>query len=163
MTQKITISVPDKLHEKMMEWKDSFNFSKVFQDAISNLIQKKEDFQKRLKGDDNMAVIIERLKNEKAESLLNYVEVGKNDGAEWAKNAHYDDIQLVLVWDPNEDTYPTTDHSGFIDLFEYVIREHELMDWDDWHYDRFNPHIHNWITGFKSGVEEFWNEVKDKI
>jgi len=44
MAKKITISVPDDLYEKMTEWKSSLNFSKVFQNAISVMIQKKRNF-----------------------------------------------------------------------------------------------------------------------
>ncbi len=43
MAQKITISVPDELHEKMQQWKDSFNYSGLFQDVVSKEIQRKED------------------------------------------------------------------------------------------------------------------------
>ena len=43
MAQKITISVSDELHEKIQQYKDSFNYSKIFQDIISKEFQKKED------------------------------------------------------------------------------------------------------------------------
>ena len=68
MTKTITISVSDELHETMMKWKDSFNFSGVFQEAIAEKIQRKEDFQKRLKEvTEDMNETIERLKLEKEE------------------------------------------------------------------------------------------------
>jgi len=47
MTQKITISIPDELHEKMQHWKDSFNYSGLFQDAVSKEIQKREDEERQ--------------------------------------------------------------------------------------------------------------------
>ena len=47
MVKRITVSVPDELHEKMEKWRSNFNFSKVFQNAVSGAIQKKEDFEKR--------------------------------------------------------------------------------------------------------------------
>jgi len=43
VAQKITISVSDELHEKIQQYKDSFNYSKIFQDIISKEFQKKED------------------------------------------------------------------------------------------------------------------------
>ena len=48
MTQKITLSIPDRLHEKLNEWRSSFNLSKMFQDALSDAIKKKEAFSKKL-------------------------------------------------------------------------------------------------------------------
>ena len=45
MTQKVTLSIPDMLHEKLNKWRESFNLSKMFQDALLDAIQKKEEFQ----------------------------------------------------------------------------------------------------------------------
>ena len=49
MAKKITLSVPDELYEKMNEWKTSLNFSKVFQNAMSGMIQKKETLTAKLR------------------------------------------------------------------------------------------------------------------
>ena len=34
MAKKVTISIPDMLHEKLENWRESFNLSKMFQDAV---------------------------------------------------------------------------------------------------------------------------------
>jgi len=47
--KKVTLSVPDELYERMIEWKSSMNFSKVFQTAISGMIQKKETLKAKVK------------------------------------------------------------------------------------------------------------------
>ena len=65
MAQKITLSIPDLLHEKLKEWRASFNLSKMFQEVVTDAILKKEEFQKRFSKDYNMSEIIKRLKQEK--------------------------------------------------------------------------------------------------
>ena len=32
MAKKVTISIPDMLHEKLEKWRESFNLSKMFQE-----------------------------------------------------------------------------------------------------------------------------------
>ena len=45
MAQKITLSIPDMLHEKLTQWRSSFNFSKLFQEALTEAIQKKRPYR----------------------------------------------------------------------------------------------------------------------
>lgn len=171
MTKKITISVPDELHEKMEKWKESFNFSRVFQEAISEKIQRKEDFQERLKGGSNMQTIIERLKEEKIKSGEDYYEEGKKDGLEWAKAAHYDEIQYALQWETVKDiqqhqpglfaTDPTKDEV-LGEYFGEVMKEDLYMGFDTNH-DMPNDHFIAWEIGWKEGIEAFWNEVAEHL
>ena len=164
MVKRTTISVPDKLYKKMDKWRNSINFSKEFQNHISKLIEKKEELEEI--GDIEMQEIIERLREQKmavTEPVVDYTEMGYEDGFKWAKQAGYDDIQDVLKWDPAEKSYPSTDHDGFVDYFQMVIIEDELMDFEDWNYDRPNEYISDWMNGWKDGVEAFWNKVKDLV
>lgn len=66
MARKITISVPDDLYERMTPWKSSLNFSKVFQNAISGMIQKKEALTSKIRKDVDLASVVDRLKKEKS-------------------------------------------------------------------------------------------------
>ena len=164
MVKKITISVPDELHQKMMEVKEVFNFSRVFQDAISNLIQRREDFQKRLKGDKKMAEIIERLHKERAESEGNYFEYGKTKGLIWAKSTHYQEIVYALKWDVHE---KPVDENLF-DYFKNYFLESDEYPFFDYETDPLVPEwvnscMYSFLLGWKEGVAEFWYEIKDKI
>ena len=100
MSKKITVSVPDDLHLKMNEWRESFNFSKIFQKAVSTMIQRKEEFQKRLRSNIDMAAIAERLRREKLESQTESSELGRKEGVKWARSAHYKELQYALEWLP---------------------------------------------------------------
>jgi len=173
LTKKVTISVPDGLHEKMMEWKNSFNFSRVFQKAISDLIQKKEDFQKRLKGDDEMTEIIERLRREKAEAEEGWFEQGIEDGFDFARSASYEDLKEALSWPTiaelsmtmNVTGHDPTENEGLGDYFAGMFETYEEFDFEETVPNYYMPNsiYIKWEAGWKKAIKAFWNEIKDKI
>lgn len=163
MTKKITISVSDELHEKMMKWKDSFNFSKVFQDAISGLIQKKEDFQKRLKGDETMPEIIERLKREKAEAENQWFDTGKNDGIDFAKSTSYEELRHALDYEPVKELLERENVVSYDPSHDDILGDYFGDMCEEYSFGFPNNFFIEWESGWKEGVEEFWKEVKNKI
>jgi hypothetical protein len=163
MAKKITISVPDDLYEKMTEWKSSFNFSKVFQNAVSGMIQKKEALTSKIRTEMDFSSIVDRLKKEKTAYELNITEWGKKDGLEWCKTAHYDELQYALAWiapykNPDEDE-KLGDY--FSDMFEKYKKR--IADAGKKAQDCLNDFSGKYIKGWKEGVELFWKEVKDKL
>ena len=157
MSKKITISIPDMLHEKLEKWRRSFNLSKMFQEAVTEAIQKKEDFQKRIQEDLDMADILERLKVEKMRSEGNYTENGKMEGLAWAKTAHYDDLRYALEWTPG--SAPLRDEV-LGEYFAQKLSGDKLMEASG---ETVNAYARAWISGWKHGVSEFWDEIKDKL
>ncbi len=161
MTKRTTISIPDELHERMEKWKGKLNFSRISQNAISDAIRKRENFKKRLKEDENMEQIIERLQKEKKESEEDVFEAGKLEGLDWAKYAHYDEIQLVLnAWDSQEGAIAEimkhdTSESNWTWLSK-TLSDFGLEYEDSIPFRTFE-------SGFVKGVEEFWDEVKNEI
>lgn len=162
MSKKITISVPDELYEKMSTWKSSFNFSKVFQNAIASMILKKEEFSRKIAEEIDISSIVERLKNEKLEVETNFRENGKKDGFEWSKTAHYKDLQYALAWMPGENPFKD-DELG--DYFKQIGEKYRLMLSETGRaaQSHFNEFTSKYVAGWKEGVETFWNEVKDKL
>ncbi|SLM30479.1 conserved hypothetical protein [Desulfamplus magnetovallimortis] len=157
MTRKITLSIPDMLYEKMEDWRKSFNLSKMFQDALTEAIHKKEEFQRRIKEDHDMSQIIERLKNEKRQSEGNYSENGKMHGFKWAKSAHYEDLMYALE---------LKGHSQMASdkmLGSYFSELAESDHFIDISSDTINKYGKLFLDGWRKGVKEFWNEVKEKI
>ena len=90
MVKKITLSVPDGLHEKMENWRKSLNFSKIFQGAITNEIEKKERFQFKLKGGKSMQEIMEHGNFETNEGQF---QTGKDFGFAYAKSLKYHELK----------------------------------------------------------------------
>lgn len=157
MARKVTVSIPDILYEKMERWRRSFNLSKMFQDAVSEAIQKKEDFQRRIQEDLDLGEVIERLRREKAQSEGNFYDSGKRDGVVWGKSAGYDDIMYALSWSDIEKA-PFDRVLGT--FFMEKIESNRLMDLQN---DTINEYARIYIEGWKKGLEEFWDEIKSKL
>ncbi|MFH2091883.1 MAG: hypothetical protein ABIJ31_05930 [Pseudomonadota bacterium] len=161
MAQKITLSIPDMLHEKLTQWRSSFNFSKLFQEALTEAIERKETFQKRFSQDLDMPDIINRLKDEKIKWGKKYFELGKQEALRWAKTAHYETLIYVtkieqyydLLCDPKMGLY-----------FQQIYRSMDLLPYPAMGPEtELSDHDKNFIEGWYSGLCDFWNQVKDKI
>jgi len=161
MAPKVTISVPDDLHEKMQEWKDAFNYSGIFQEAVKKAIARKESFQKKIREENpTMEQVVERLRMEKEESEESWFQNGKDEGLIFAKLSHYDAIKLVV-------------DASDLDDIEKQLREYDETYWDekyrelrqelDTDYLEGELRYYEWQRGFIQGVTEFWDEVKELI
>ncbi len=74
MAKKITLTVNENLFKQIDAWRSSFNLSRLFQDAVSEAIRHKEEFQRMLSGNADIPRIVERLKLEKQGLLENAAE-----------------------------------------------------------------------------------------
>ncbi len=163
MTRKITLSIPDMLYEKMEEWRQSFNFSKMFQDALAEAIHKKEEFQRRLQEDHDMAAIIDRLKQEKKQAEGNYSENGHIKGLQWAKSAHYNDLIYALGLSSAKEM---TEDDTLGEYFNTIICSDHIMKnttTDGVNNHGINKYAKLFLDGWRRGVRDFWNEIKEKI
>ena len=157
MSQKITLSIPDLLHEKLKAWRTSFNFSKMSQDALTEAIQKKEEFQKRFSEDFDMPEIIQRLKQEKLIWEKKYYKLGKEEALQWAKTAHYEDLLYVVQYDS---TYQLISDPKMNEYFDQIYESTGLIQYAD---SQSVDHEKMFIDGWFKGVHEFWNQVKEKL
>ncbi|MCP3875851.1 MAG: hypothetical protein GY699_22195 [Desulfobacteraceae bacterium] len=157
MTQKITLSIPDLLHEKLKEWRNSFNFSKMFQDTLTEAIQKKEAFQKRFSEDFDMPEIIKRLKQEKLIWEKKYYQLGKEAALNWAKVAHYEDLLYVVRFNG---TYELISDPNMNEYFEQIYNSTDLVKYAK---SGSVDHEQLFIDGWFNGIFEFWNQVKEKL
>ncbi len=157
MAQKITLSIPDLLHKKLKEWRNSFNFSKMFQETVTDAIQKKEEFQKRFSEDFDISEIIKRLQHEKMIWEKQFFKSGKNEGLKWARSAYYEDLLYVINF---EDRYKLTNDVKFKPYFEELHNTNELEKYAS---DAAVAHEVMFIDGWFLGVNEFWNQIKEQI
>lgn len=161
MARKVTLSIPDMLHEKLTEWRSSFNFSQIFQEALTEAIEKKENIQKRLSEELDMSDVIQRLKKEKNRWGKKYFDIGKKEAFGWAKTARYEALLYVtriekyydIIFDPKMNTYfkEIYQSCGLVPYPETGAGA-DLLD-----------HDKKFIDGWFDGINEFWNQVKDKI
>ncbi|MBI9081988.1 MAG: hypothetical protein JEZ11_00230 [Desulfobacterales bacterium] len=161
MAKRVTISVPDELHEKMNQWRTSFNFSKIFQRAVSSMIQKRESFQEQVRNSLDLTAVVTRLRKEKQETESDYSEKGRRKGLAWSRAAHYQEIQYALAWEP--DDHPTRD-AVLGDYFEEAFKVRPPLNVAG---KQGAPETETltkaFVCGWQDGVREFWNEVKDRI
>ncbi|MEE4242635.1 MAG: hypothetical protein V2I36_14305 [Desulfopila sp.] len=157
MARKVTVSIPDMLYEKMERWRRSFNLSKMFQDAVMEAIQKKEDFQKRIQEDLDLCEVVERLRKEKAQSEGDFYDAGKRDGVLWGKSAAYDDIMYALAW---EDIGAAPVDGVLGPYFQEKFEHSKLMAIQN---DVMNQYACLYVEGWQKGLREFWEEIKDKL
>jgi len=163
MTKKIILSVPDDLAEKMEKWNDAFDFSRIFQDAMSEAIQKKESFQIR--------DVVARLKKEMGELEGNYYEKGKTDGLEWVKAANIEKLQYALNYVPMDHrdeviiAYDPTRDEALGDYFGDVMRADDRMGFVETTFSNSVPNecFRAWERGWSDAVHEFWEEIKGTI
>lgn len=157
MAQKITLSIPDMLHEKLTEWRSSFNFSKMFQEAVTEAIQKKEELQKRFSEELDMPDVIKRLRQEKLDWEKDFYRSGKKQGIKWAKSAHYQHLIHVVHC---KNTYDLLDHKDFKSYFQDIYKANGLGDYKS---HEGIDHEQKFIDGWFDGVTSFWNEVKEQL
>ncbi|MDY6986947.1 MAG: hypothetical protein SWQ30_02725 [Thermodesulfobacteriota bacterium] len=89
---RVTVSVPEELYTKMEKWKDSLNFSNIFQEAISRKISKKELFHQKLREETTMKDIFE---NADFTTPVQEHLTGKEMGFIYAKTAPYPEIRRL--------------------------------------------------------------------
>ena len=134
------------------------NFSQVFQRSISAVIRKKEALQERVHEEFDFSSVVERLRKEKEEFEANFLEEGKKAGLAWSRTAHYRELQHALTFSPSSN--PLKDeHLG--DYFAHLFkRQAECFGMA---HKRFQQLGETFLSGWKEGVEIFWNEVKDHV
>ena len=166
--KKFNLSVPDALAQKIYGRRDQLgNLSAIFQDALAEKIRKQEEFEERLKGDQDMEATIARLKREKAQLQTDYFSKGKEDGLRWAKATSYNDLEYARRFDPKgedglyDPTIPLHDDV----LGHYFIDALEADPLTDPGYDEdeLNEHAKKWLDGWLEAVHQFWQAVSDKI
>lgn len=180
MTQRINISIPDDLYERLQFFKDTINISKLCQHAIEKEVKKKEDFRKRMKEAPEMQEIIQRLRKEAVEKYDIVYKRAIIDGEEWAKTAHYEDL-IAAVEEEEENEIIALGMQGAPDMdpdiTNYLLEKHgiksetgEIEDYlkvalPDLKLRRYHDLEleQKYNIGWYTGVLNFWNEVKKLI
>ncbi len=150
MARKITLTVPDALYSKINLWRDGFNLSRIFQDAVTEAIRRKEEFQNRMSEDLSLGDIVSRLKSEKEGMEKSLSEAAEKAGAHWASRAHYEEL-ILAVASPGEALFsmpPIQEElTRILDQFTAVPDAMISLAQDSW----------------QKGVCEFWAKVRDRL
>ena len=161
--KRVNVSVPDDLHAEMEAYKDRFNYSGLFQEKVRDSIEKVKRFENRLKeATQDMEAIIERLKKEKSEINDYFYERGKKEGLDWAKTAHYSEIQSMLKWKIPE----VPDDEDFRDIILENIKEDDELencDPDPGPFRWLDENTEQYFQGVQDAFIAFWAEVSPHL
>lgn len=147
MAQRINITIPDGLFDRLQKVKSHFNISGVCREAIEREVVCLEF---RIKETNDMNEIIDRLKQEKEKYDARYVNDGYVAGLEDAKNMSYEELAEIInsgnkfndtdVWD-----------SFQADAVSDLQSEDPVFD------------LGSYSEGWFNGVNEFWGKVRSKV
>jgi len=168
MTKRVTVSIPDELHEKMEKWKDSLNYSGVFQEAITEVIDRKERFTADIKEGLNMEALAERFMSEEEKDTALWKEQGNKDGILWMQKAKRNEVMRALkIWERYNSVGGQNPLEDSI-LGEYFQNMKEQYEFDDPEYDNYgsftlSDDFLNWFIGWTDAVEKAWDEINKII
>lgn len=142
MAVRITVTIPDDLHQRLQIVKDALNVSRLCQEAIDNAVRIEE--LKRQESP-SMNTLIERLKIEKQQHVAEWKEAGVEDGKKDALELSYEEFKGL-------------EQNNSID-------DEDLLGWiDDRHLQYTeNPDREAYLDGWLQGVLSVWNEVKNSL
>jgi post-segregation antitoxin (ccd killing protein) len=158
-SERITVTVPRDLFNRLQEVKDGINISRVCQEGLAMAV-KLEEIKNR-KGDDTMKALAEKLKVQKKASQKQDKEAGFEAGHERALEFDYEDFkkleEIAVAW------------KGWRgDLFQLVTsiigpERFEELFWDTDRGAEFFTDGEAYLEGYIGGVMEVWRRVKGKI
>lgn len=181
MSKIISISIPEKLHERLQKLKGKINVSKLCQDAIDYEVKKKEAFLKRIHKSPKTDKIIARLSKEKNESTGLVYERGLMDGEQWAKIAHYDDLYAAVCKEEDEDIIKNPQLEDLEwEILDYLLKKHKVKYEGRPIEEPIEEYLNSVLPvkvrtpnyyiytiayrrGWYQGILDFWNEIKEKI
>jgi hypothetical protein len=153
MAKKITLTVNESLFQQIDAWRSSFNLSRLFQDAVSEAIKRKEEFQRMLSGSADIPRIVERLRNEKLGAQEKAVTAGKADGSAWAGRAHYEELVAVVGAIPEPTDAENTSAEAWLSHSVVAKLEGKAAE----------TAIAAYREGWRTGVIGLWDLVKDQL
>lgn len=155
MAQRLTITIPDELNERLQTIKEKLNISGVCQKALDLAIQIEET--KDRTDISAMEKAIARLRKQKHETGARWKKIGYSDGLKEATEEL--DYKMLKYIGEGGDI-----DKGIVGLWSGVpitawlehFCEGEYRYLDDFEFDIY-------VDGWVEGVSYIWKEIKDKL
>lgn len=157
MAERINITVPNDLHERLQAVRDRINISRICQEAIEQAVALEEIKMKALS---NKEKVIERLRLERQKSEDDWFEAGRTDGLRDSENLSYDDFQEIL--DLYQAKNELEKYDQWIEINQFPEDFHELLEERMGGYSP-KPIKKTYLAGWIEGVTDFWNEIEAEI
>jgi hypothetical protein len=141
---RLTVSVPDELHQRLEKWRDRLNVSRVCQEALAREIRRLEEVPH-----DAVALgdLIERLSQEKADAGRRWFAQGVTDAMSWSRGASYVDLRATA-----EDGARATP-AGRTAVQAAIERHADVAGFE----------VEDFVAGWCFAAAEVWARVKSKI
>lgn len=155
MSRRVTITIPDGLHDRLQVVKGSFSVSGVCQGALESAISYAEIDLKEIPG---MEKLVERLRSQKESEADQWRKDGAEQGRQDAVDLDLADFRLLAEarvqqsWGEEivltQDFYNSEMCSNIRESF--------------YHFDE-KPDEEPYMEGWVEGALEVWDEVKDQV
>lgn len=162
MSQRVNITLPDELFERLQQVKDKINVSRICQRAIDQAIYNENKFNESISDKEKLIL---RLRKEREEFAQEYKKVGFADGLKDAANMHFDSFrQAWLYMDAYTPEYIFGLFAGQENL-KKVAQDSlpEITDHDIGPFVTFDNFRDLYFDGWLDGVLTVWEEVKDEL
>jgi len=170
MAERINISIPKDLHERLSHFKDRLNISKMCQEAIGHAVHLEEIKEN---AEPNIESLAARLKEESLQYGRGFIEKGFERGVRDAYSLSLDNFCEIQYF--HEGEYVGQLGSGFQtykDMFEFASEEtkktlEELQE-DAYSHKMWGlgtmikPHSF-FIDGWLNGVRHIWDKVRGEL
>ena len=167
MAQRITVTIPDVLHERLKVVKDRINVSGVCQEAIMKAVETAEI---KLQNMPDIKDLLSRLHKEKEERevlRMEREEEGKRTDASWKERGIQDgikDAEVLSLGDFEEIVRLPLKDPKFGWILRERIRTKFLQGRLEDHKKTYKDFVaRSYEDGWIEGVLEVWEQVKDKL
>ena len=155
MAQRINITLPDLLFDRLQKVKTKLNVSGVAQDALEYAVRRIERTGKELSAMDE---IIERLKTEKKKYEEEQRASGYENGLKDAKDLDYESLLFIV------NTCEEFDNEMRMSLMDFFMQTEAWTEWlQECIFDDVEDKNEDYFLGWIDGVQKFWGEVESKL
>lgn len=152
VAERITITIPDNLYERLQVVKEKLNVSGVCQKAIEQAVQIEEiKLRTDIPGKEKAII---RLRKEKQEAGAHWKNTGFKDGVEDAEEFSYLTIKGLVS---PADTIPIEIfEAAYEESFPFERVKKYIKEYDDFVEEAYEE-------GWFDGIIHFWEEVKNQL
>lgn len=143
---RLNITIPDELYAALQPWRDHINISKVCQEALAREVAKLNDVPRQAA---ELAVLVERMQQEKAHAEKFAFAQGLTDSVTWARGASYAELRR---W--GEFGEKAASRGGIDGALQDALQRYRV----DTSFDE-QSYRQGWVTG----IGEVWERVRDKV
>jgi len=169
MTKKITISIPDKLHQQLQNFRGNINISKVCSASLKMKIDKADSSLQEVKKRFNLLELSEYL-NFACEDGLSWagyratsVELALtcNWTYDWVSNDKQCKQTIELLEENNEEINKIM--SGYTTGYEYILNSSFISDEIICYPSDYSDEDIQIAVAFVQGAQVIWNKIKNKL